>query len=160
MILDALILQTKLLLQDDMEITVNSVQSERGLINKLNMKNYTSMIGTGGKLSLLVIISFDNTMINKLVDVFMEGVEMDPNEELEIKDSVAGEMINTLMGLALPTFPGRGKGVTITPPITINDASTISKHKNSTIATAEITTNFGQFSISIIDSKNLNSQEK
>jgi len=160
MILDALILQIKLLLQDDMGVAVNSVQSQRGVTSKLNMKSYTSMIGTGGKLSLLIIISFDHSMINKMVEIFMEGEEIDPEEELEIKNSVAGEMINTIIGLSLPSFPGRGKGVTITPPITINDASSISKHKNSTIATAEINTDFGDFSISIIDSDNSSSQEK
>jgi len=108
------------------------------------------MIGTGGTLNLMILISYENSLLEHLVELFMEGEEVDPEEQEEIKDSVSGETINTIMGLALPTFPNRGKGVTITPPITINDAAHIKKYKNSKIVTAIVKTAFGELSISAI----------
>lgn len=152
MLLDALILQTKLFLQEDMDIAIKEVQRDEKDITSLNLKDYTSMIGTGGTLNLMILISYDNSLLNHLVELFMEGEEVDPEEEEEIKDSVSGETINTIMGLALPTFPNRGKGVTITPPITINDAAHIKKYKNSKIVTAIVKTEFGELSISAIGS--------
>lgn len=68
MVLDALILQTKLFLQDDMEVTVQSVELADESIQKLQLKDYTSMIGTGGKLSLMIVMSFENSLLDKLVD--------------------------------------------------------------------------------------------
>lgn len=150
MILDALILQTKLFLQGDMDIEITDINSSVLDTQQLILKQHTSMIGIGGKLNLMSIISFDDELLNKLVELFMEGEEVDEDEEDEIKESVTGEVINTIIGLALPTFPNRGKGVTITPPITINDASKLKKHKNSKIITANITTEFGQLSVSAI----------
>ena len=150
MILDALILQTKLFLSEDMEISIENIEVNELNPDKLSLKEYTSMIGTGGTLNAMIVISFEKSLLNHLVELFMEGEEVDEDEIDEVQDSVTGETINTIIGLALPTFPNRGKGVTITPPITINDASNIKKYKNSKIVSAEITTQYGRLSISAV----------
>jgi chemotaxis protein CheX len=153
MILDSLILQTKLFLTEDMDIETKEIVIGGGDIEHLSLKSHTSMIGVGGTISIMVVISFDDSMLEQLVTLFMDGEDVDPEEEAEIKESVTGEVINTIIGLALPTFPNRGKGVTITPPITINDAANMKKHKDSKIATANITTQYGELSISAIGSQ-------
>ena len=145
MILDSLILQTKLLLQEDMKLEILDVETTKSEYEVLSLKEFTSMIGIGGKISLMAVISFDANLLDKLVSIFMDGEDVDPDEVTEIRESVTGEVINTIIGLALPTFPNRGKGVTITPPITINEASVLKKHKNSRILSANVTTNFGKF---------------
>jgi len=153
MILDALILQSKLFLSEDMDIKIQQINVEDRSPNKLILKDYTSMIGTGGKLNLMIIISFEASLLDKLVELFMDGEEVEDDEQEELKDSVSGEIINTIIGLALPTFPNRGRGVTITPPITINDASNIKKYKNAKIISADIMTECGCLSISAMGSE-------
>jgi len=150
MILDSLILQTKLFLQEDMKLEIKDVISSSSSEDNLELKDYTSMIGVGGKLNIMVVISYDKEILNKLVEIFLDGEEADISEVDEIRDSVAGETINTIMGLALPTFPNRGKGVTITPPIAINDASNLIKQKSAKIVSAQVDTNYGKLSISAI----------
>lgn len=150
MILNSLILQAKLFLQEDMDINIKDIEIGDLNTSKLNLKQHTSMIGIGGKLNLMAVISFDDDILNKLVDLFMDGEDVEEEEEEEVKESVTGEIINTILGLALPTFPNRGKGVTITPPITINDSKNLKKHKNSKIVSANIITEFGNLSISAI----------
>lgn len=150
MLLDALLLQTKLFLAEDMEISIEEVIIDNDSPAKLVLKDYNSMIGTGGKLNIMVVISFEQSVLKKLVENFMEGEDVDPEEEEEVNDSVSGEVINTIIGLALPTFPNRGKGVTITPPITINDAGNITKHRNSKIISAKVVTEVGVLTISAV----------
>jgi len=111
------------------------------------------MIGTGGKLNLMIVISFDTKLLEQLISLFMDGEEVEEEEQQEVIDSVCGEVINTIIGLALPTFPQRGKGITITPPITINDAANIKKYKNSKLVSADIHTEFGSLSISALGSE-------
>lgn len=150
MIIDSLILQTKLLLQEDMKLEILDVETVITNYDVLPLKVFTSMIGVGGKINLMTVISFDEELLDKLVSIFMDEEEVSLDELDEIRESVTGEVINTIIGLALPTFPNRGKGITITPPITINDASVLKKHKNSKIISANVTTNFGNVSISAI----------
>jgi chemotaxis protein CheX len=153
MILDALILQTKLFLSGDMDIEIEDVKIDELNPDKLILKDFTSMIGTGGTLNAMIVVSFEEKMLDHLVELFMDGEEVDEEELEEVRDSVTGETINTIIGLALPTFPNRGKGVTITPPITINDASNIKKYKNSKIVSAEILTSYGKLTISAVGSE-------
>ena len=150
MILDSLILQTKLLLQEDMKLEIVNLETIRADYETLTLKEFTSMIGVGGKINLMTVISFDVNLLNKLVSIFMDGEEVAQDEVDEIRESVTGEVINTILGLSLPTFSNRGKGITITTPITINEASVLKKHKNSRIVSVNITTNFGTVSISAI----------
>ena len=98
------------------------------------------------------LFGFDDENVNKYLEKRLKQKEITSSvDEIdEIRESVTGEVINTIIGLALPTFPNRGKGVTITPPITINEASVLKKHKNSKIVSANVTTNFGAVSISAI----------
>jgi len=153
MILDSLILQTKLFLSEDMGFEELKVEIQDDNSNKLVLKDYTSMIGTGGKLNLMLIISYENVLLNHLVELFMDGEEVEEDEAQEVLDSVSGEVINTIIGLSLPTFPNRGKGVTITPPIAMNDASNMTKYKNAKIVSATILTEFGSLSISAMGTK-------
>ena len=133
-----------------MDIEISNVQTNEIDSAELALLQHTSMIGVGGKINLMAVISFDDAMLTQLVHLFMDGEEVDPDEADEVKESVTGEVINTILGLALPTFPNRGKGVTITPPISINDTSSVKKHKNSKILSATITTDHGTLSISAI----------
>lgn len=155
MVLDSLILQAKLFLQEDMGMEIKDVVVFDSQQEKLLLKDDTSMIGVGGELNLLVVISYENSVLNQLINLFMDGEEVSPDEKQEIKDSVSGEVINTIIGLALSTFPNRGKGVTITPPITVNDASNVTKHKNSKIVSVNILTNYGAISLSVIGSEDV-----
>jgi len=155
MILDSLILQTKLFLSGDMDIEIQKVEIENDNPNKLKLKDFTSMIGTGGSLNAMIVVSLDTSMLEQLVELFMDGEEVEEDEKEEVYDSVSGEVINTIIGLALPTFPNRGKNVTITPPITINDASNVKKYKDTNIISAVIITEFGEMSISALGQDDL-----
>lgn len=133
-----------------MDIEINDISIQTLDTEHLNLLQHTSMIGVGGKLNLMAVISFDDPLLMDLVELFMEGEDVDPDELEEVKESVTGEVINTILGLAIPTFPNRGKGVTITPPISINDTASLKKHKNSKIVSAKITTACGAMIISAI----------
>ncbi len=144
MILDSLILQTKLLLHEDMHLEIIDVETKKADYEVLVLKEFTSMIGVGGKINLITVISFDSELLNKLVSIFLDDEEVDESEISEIRYSVTGEVINTIMGL----------GITITPPVIINEVSILKKYINSKIVSANITTNFGTVSISAIGEAN------
>jgi chemotaxis protein CheX len=159
MILDVLILQSRLFLSEDMAIDIKSIDIVDDSIDKLILNDYTSMIGTGGMLNIMIIISFEKKLLDHLVKLFMDDEDVEDDEKDEVYNSVSGETINTIVGLALSTFPNRGKGVTITPPIIINDASNIKKYKNSKIVTANIATKYGNMCISAMGSEDLIKQK-
>ena len=149
-ILLPLLKRTKTFLRDDLGISIGNTEVDIYCPEKLVLKDYTAMVGTGGTLSIIFVISYEDSTLDKLVEIFMEDEEILPQEAEEIKDSVASEIANTIMGNSLPFFPNRGKGVTITTPITIVGAKSVSKYGDSKIATSLVDTEFGEISINAI----------
>ncbi len=152
MIQEALVAQCRLFLEEDMNTSVKTVTTTDAEIPKLMLKSYTSMIAVGGPNPLVILISFDTSLLDHLAELFLDGAAVEHHEREAVRDSVCGEISNTVVGLALHSFPNRGKGVSITPPITINDASSIAKFRTAKLTTSKIAADFGSLSISVIAS--------
>jgi len=149
-ILAPLLERTKTLLVETFKIKLIEENNEVYCPDKLHLLDFTAMIGTGGTLSIIFAVSYEDRILEKLVKIFMSGEEIMDEEQDELKDSVASEIANTILGNSIHRFPNNGRGVTITPPITIKEAKSISKYRGSKIATGTILTDFGELSINAI----------
>jgi len=142
-------------LRDDLEIGIESDKIELISPKKIDLKKNTSMIGIGGSVQLLMTIGYDDELLDKLVEVFLEGEEIEDEDELqEIKDSVSCEILNTIVGNALKN-PVDNTTLSITPPILISEAKSLSKQKDSQIAIAIIKTEFGELLLTVVGPKEL-----
>lgn len=139
-------------LKEDMQIAVTSNNSEVVCPKQVELKKNTAMIGTGGSIQVIITMSYDDELLEKLVEVFLEGEEAPEDEIDEIRESVSSEIVNTIVGNAL-TNPLDGTTLTITPPILIYEAKSLFKHKSSRIATATIETEFGAMLLTVIGPK-------
>lgn len=110
------------------------------------------MIGTGGTVQVLITIGYDDTLLDKLVEAFLEGEEVEEDEREEIYESVSSEFINTVVGNALQN-PVDGSTLSITPPVLIYEAKSLFKQKGSQISIATIKTQYGDMLLTIIGPK-------
>lgn len=141
-------------LKEEMGMEVKNDELHILCPNKLQLKDYTATIGTGGPISVLFTVSYDKKVLKELVKAFAYG-EITPEEEEEMIESVACEIANTVLGNAVPEFPDKGKGVTITPPIILKEAKSIAKQKNSQIASVVISTRYGEIMVNAVGPKGL-----
>lgn len=151
-ILVAILSRTISFLNDEMGITVISKNPEISSPKKVELKKNTAMIATGGSVQVLITMGYDDVLLEKLMEAFLEGEEIDEEEIDEIRESVSSEVINIIVGNAL-TNPIDDTVLNITPPILIYEAKSLFKHKSSKIAAATIKTNFGDMLLSIIGPK-------
>lgn len=145
-------------LQDDLGITVSSENIELLSPHKVELKKNTAMIGTGGSIQVLITIGYDDALLGKIVEAFLEGEEVDEDEKDEIQESVSCEFVNTIVGNALKN-PLDGTTLSITPPILICEAKSLFKQKSSKIAIAKIQTEFGEMLLTTIGPKETFAQE-
>jgi len=141
-------------LADEMHIELPSRKFELLVPSKIELHPYTAMIGIGGTLSLMFTMSFENDILNDLTKAFAYG-EIAQDELEVMKESVACEIANTVLGNAIPNFPNKGSGVTITPPVTIECGKSISKNSTSTITTTIIKTKSGNITLAIVSPNTL-----
>ncbi|MFT5661394.1 MAG: CheY-specific phosphatase CheX [Sulfurimonas sp.] len=139
-------------LQNDLEINVSSDSTDGVSTKKVNLKKNTAMIGTGGSVQVLVTMGYDDALLDKIIEAFLEGEEIDEDEMDEVKESVSCEVINTIVGNALKN-PLDDTALSITPPILIYEATSLFKQKSSQIVTATIKTEFGEMLVTVVGPK-------
>ena len=127
-------------LSEDMQIGVVSKNSSLNEKNIFEPRDHTAIIGLGGSVKGLVVFGFSNLLVNQLVEAFAYG-EITPDERDELTSEVPAEVANTIIGNAIINFPNSGKGVTITPPLTMEDSKAMLKFKNSQVSSCTILTN-------------------
>ncbi len=145
-------------LRDDLGISVLTDKISIVSPKKVELKKNTAMIGTGGSVQVLLTMGYDDELLDKVVEAFLEGEELDKEEEEEIKESVSCEVVNTVVGNALKN-PLDGTTLGITPPILIYEAKSLFKQKSAQIATAVIETEFGEMLLTAVGPKEVFSKE-
>ncbi len=151
-ILSPLVERAMSFLQEDLEIQVLSKKVDIISPKKVKLKKNTAMIGTGGSVQVLVTMGYDDELLSKVVEAFLEGEEVDEEELEEIQESVSCEVVNTIVGNALKN-PLDGTTLGITPPILISEAKSLFKQKSSQIAAATIITEFGEMLLTAVGPK-------
>lgn len=147
-VLTAIVYRVELFMNDEMKIETK-FDGEYRSVEKIELKKYTTTIGIGGTLNLLFYVTYNELLLDNLTRAFAYG-HIDESEFSELRESAAGEIANMIIGHAVTDFPNRGKGVTITPPVTIEDAKSILKTNGTGIITALLSTPYGNVELNVI----------
>ncbi|MEY4503846.1 MAG: hypothetical protein RL154_138 [Pseudomonadota bacterium] len=109
----------------------------------------STVIGVGGAINFLFFMSYEDSVLSELVKKFAYG-EIGEGEIEELKEATALEIANTVIGHAIVDMPNGGKGITITPPILMDNCSIISKTKKSSLIKFDIKTDYGIIMLAVI----------
>ncbi len=153
-ILLPIVQRTLSFLSENMGVHIISQDAQISFMQKVQLKKNTVMISTGGSIQVLISMSYDDKLLNKLMESFLEGETVALEEFDEVRESVACEVINIIIGNALIN-PKDDTVLSISPPILIQEAKSLIKHKNSKIALSAIVTDFGDLLITVIGTKDL-----
>ncbi|WP_295055527.1 chemotaxis protein CheX [Sulfuricurvum sp.] len=149
-VLSAIVYRVELFMKNEMKID-SEFDGEYRSVEKIELKKYTTTIGIGGSLNLLFYVTYNELLLDNLTRAFAYG-DIEQSEFLILRESAAGEIANMIIGHAVTDFPNRGKGVTITPPVTIEDAKSILKTNGTGIMTALLSTPYGNMELNVIGS--------
>jgi CheY-specific phosphatase CheX len=149
-VLSSIVRHAEHFLLDEMQISTRFDGDYRS-VEKIFLKKHTTMIGIGGALNLLFYMTYDDLLLDNLTHMFAYG-EIGGDEFYALRESAAGEIANTIVGHAIVDFPKKGKGVMLTPPVTIDDAKSIVKTPATQIITASLMTPYGNIELNVIGS--------
>ena len=147
-LLSAITYRAELFFNDEMKIKT-MCEGQFHSVNKIELKKYTTVIGIGGTLNCLFYTTYDQFLLDKLMQKFIFG-EIDTEEFLALRESAAGEIANTIIGHSITDFPNRGYGVTLTPPSTIEDAKSILNTEGTGMINTSLLTPFGNIEFTIL----------
>ncbi|MFT5662393.1 MAG: two-component system chemotaxis sensor kinase CheA [Sulfurimonas sp.] len=134
-------------LQSDMKINIkNKAEFSYALIDDIQIKEYCSYIHISGLVDVSVCISYDQFLLDKLLNEFNHGHPINDSEVVEYRESISKEVINIIVGNAL--FNPYDKTVLeITTPCIIKHDELITHNFQQNIAHVVIDTEYGEMQI-------------
>lgn len=134
------------ILKDEFDINVIGFSQ----VNKIKILDYHTTVRLVSTQEMLVVFSLDNNILDKFVSFFApEGTDISEFEG-GLMTSITDEMLNTLVGRAMATFPPAYKNLELGSPMFIDKGALELIESNNLSYNYEISTNFGTISISSI----------
>ncbi|ADH85376.1 chemotaxis protein CheX [Desulfurivibrio alkaliphilus] len=140
-------------LKEELEIPVNKAYQAGEDVVRMQLRELTSILALDAEIRLLVAFSFDHDLAEKILTASAEGLQIADDERDEMREEAVAEMINIVAGNAIAGHETKGKTISITPPVVINEAKTITRHKGATFRTIQIVTGAGLMSIHFVGPK-------
>ena len=119
------------------------------VIDKQELNTHSVIVSIIGDIDVSFIISYDDTLLNKITEQFLEG---ESHSEKEFTESLAMEFANIVISNGLSKLD-RTKSLHITTPLLIEQAKHLSSNKNSIILISKIQTKYGNLLLQCIHSK-------
>lgn len=134
------------ILKDEFDINVLSISQ----MKNIKILNYHTAVKLVSSQEMLVVFSLDNEVLDKFVSFFApDGTDISQFEG-SLTTSITDEMLNTLVGRAMATFPPAYKNLELGSPMFIDKGVLELIESNNLSFNYEINTNFGNISISSI----------
>jgi len=137
--------------EEEMKIDIFNT-SEITSPKNIHLKKNTIMIGTSGSIKLIITLGYDDLLLSKLVEVFVNGDEIEDADVDEINNSVACEISNTIIGNAINN-PVDKSDIYITPPVMVSEAKTLYKDKHSKFIYVSFVTKYGEIQLTAVGPK-------
>ena len=155
-IMESIISKTRDYFDREFHIKMIGVDSGVGGLDTLVLKDITAIIGMGGAVNLLIAMSFDKGMINALFDRMTADINIQPDEIVKFRKATAGEVVNTILGHCTGDLQGLDRlGITMTPPVIIDEAKNIHRSKDAMFYTQSMHTEFGHVDINLVGPREL-----
>lgn len=150
MVLNSIRHETKVFLTKYMQIDYENIEAVQDNSNKLTLNDFSTVIYVRGNLDFALMMSYEESILKRISNTFLDGAKVEEDEKEEIYDSVAKETANIIVGLSFTPSVDDGSVSKITPPFDVDDIL-IKKFENIKTFSEDLITEFGKMSINIID---------
>lgn len=119
-------------------------------INKLELKDITSMISVDDKNGIIIAFSYDEGFLKKVMENYVSGIDITEKNYQFYLEETAGDMINIVLGLSIGKYAKSRRIFNFTPPIIINKGKNISSYKGTKFFGGDLSSEFGNMSLFVI----------
>jgi CheY-specific phosphatase CheX len=148
--IDALSLRTEAFFREELGIAVTGRGFQFDDVQKLDLKHLTAIMSATGGLKLYLAYSFDAPLIDTAFAAYTADLDIDEEEREDAIQETAGDIINIIVGNALADLAVTGPTIALSPPIILNEAKSVMRHRGAKFASADLATAVGHLSIHCI----------
>ena len=135
---------------DEFSIQIKELNQNYAEHETLDIHGLTAVIGVGGPAGILIAFSYEQRLIDELYGRMTDGIDVHPGEEKMYMESVAGDIINTIVGNCTTELQQGQHAISLTPPMIIDHIKHIHRTKNVVLISKKYTTEFGFIDLKLI----------
>lgn len=142
--------RTRSYFEEEFGILVADISQDSGDVATLDIHGLTAIVGVGGPVSLLVAFSFEQRLMDVLYERMTNGMEVPGCEEDAYRSSVAGEIINTIIGNCTADLQQSDEAISLTPPMVVDSIKHIHRMNNAVFISRTLNSDFGCVDINLV----------
>ena len=149
--------RTRAYFKSEFNLDTTKNNSHIGNLEKIVLQDTTTVIFMRGAIiNLLVVFSFDATLLKTIYDCMMDGLDVEDDEVDMYRNAAAGDVINTVLGNSTIDLQKiDGDRIRITPPTVVNDVKALQEMHYTMFYAQSLTTKVGKITISLVGSDEL-----
>lgn len=155
-VMEAAIAQVRAYLETELALSTRVQETHRGLIETLQLREMTSIIGITDGIELFIAFSLSNPLVDALYAQATEGLDIAPEEREEMRKAALAEIMNIVIGHSTTDLQDMSKGIiNITPPNVLTLMKSIPRLHEAEFYQQSIETDLGALDIFLIGPKQL-----
>jgi CheY-specific phosphatase CheX len=149
-VVTSVINRTRDYLMHEVGIEVKKVTNNSADLDRVKLREFTAIIGVGGRIGLLVAFSFPRKLVDVLYSRLTAGFTVPPGEEADFRRSTVTEVANIIIGHCTADFSSFGERICISPPILLEETKHIHRMKDAMFNCISFVTTHGAFEINLV----------
>ncbi|MDD5030996.1 MAG: chemotaxis protein CheX [Rhodoferax sp.] len=142
--------RTRSYFEEEFGIVVADMSQGGGDVATINIHGLTAIVGVGGPASLLVAFSFEQGLMDELYARMTDGIDIAAAEQDAYRGSVAGEIVNTIIGNCTGDLQNNGEAISLTPPMIVDSIKHIHRMKDAIFICRSLHCEFGRVDINLV----------
>ncbi len=155
-VMESVIKRTRAYFKSEFDISVTKNKNMIGNMNEIALLDVTALIRIRGAINLLVVFSFETSLINAIYYLMTLDLGIEASEVEKYRKAAAGDVINIVLGHSTIDLQRLDmSGIKITPPKILNNTNAIREIKYTMFYTQHLETSLGNMAISLVGAEKL-----
>lgn len=118
--------------------------------NTLSLAGYSAVIGLGGVVNIMVVASYDQTLVEHILRRELGEIPLDSAEQETYLGEAASETTNVILGHCTADLAAPGQTVSLSPPVVIQDARSFRRPRDAVFLEVSLQTAQGQLRLNFV----------
>ena len=152
-VVEVVVKRTVSFMGEELGVAPTGVKRHAGRPGSLELRDVTAIVGVGSRSGLYVAFSYDDGLIRAMMRRYTADLRVAPDEEELYVQETASDIVNVIVGNCTAELSKRREPISLSPPVLMVGARTISGRSGTTVATLTLEFQDGLLDLAFVGPK-------
>ena len=152
-VVEVVVKRTVSFMREELGVAPTGVKRHGGRPESLQLRDVTAIVGVGSRSGLYIAFSYDDSLIRAMMRRYTADLGVAPDEEELYVQETASDIVNVIVGNCTAELSKRREPVSLSPPVLMVGARTITGRPGTTVATLTLQFQEGLLDLAFVGPK-------